>query len=72
MGDGPAAIVILLLGSVIVALAFWVEFRFSPPLWVHAVLWPVVTVPLAILMMRPLKAGLVWSQYRNRASEMGL
>ena len=25
--------------------AFWVEFRFSPPLWVHAVLWPVVTIP---------------------------
>ncbi|HST76519.1 MAG TPA: DUF983 domain-containing protein, partial [Acetobacteraceae bacterium] len=55
-----------------VGLAFWVEFTFSPPLWVHVVLWPVVTIPLAVAMMRPLKAALVAMQYRTRASEMGL
>lgn len=71
-GDGPAVLVILVLGAIIVGLAFWVEFRFSPPLWVHAILWPVVTVPLAIAMMRPLKAGLIALQFRHRASEMGL
>ena len=47
-GDGAAVGVILVLGAVVVGLAFWVEFHFSPPLWVHAVLWPVVTLPLAI------------------------
>jgi len=71
-GDGAAVGVVLVLGAIIVALAFWVEFRFSPPLWVHAVLWPAVTIPLAILMMRPAKAALVALQYRHRASEMGL
>ncbi|MBN8890993.1 MAG: hypothetical protein BGP12_22235 [Rhodospirillales bacterium 70-18] len=71
-GDGPAVLVILVLGAVVVGLAFWVEFTFEPPLWVHAVLWPVVTVPLAIALMRPLKAGLVALQFRHRASEMGL
>ena len=71
-GDGAAVGVILVLGAIVVALAFWVEFRFSPPLWLHAVLWPLVTVPLAILMMRPAKAALVALQYRHRASEMGL
>ncbi len=71
-GDGAAVGVILLLGAIVVGLAFWVEFRFSPPLWVHAVLWPVVTIPLAILMMRPAKAALVALQYRHRSSEMGL
>ncbi len=70
-GDGPAVAVILVLGALIVGLAFWVEFTFSPPLWVHAVLWPVVTVPLAIVMMRPLKAGLIVLQYRYRRTEMG-
>jgi uncharacterized protein (DUF983 family) len=40
--------------------------------WVHAVLWPLVTVPLAIVMMRPVKAALVAQQYRTRSSEMGL
>ncbi len=71
-GDGAAVPVILVLGSIVVGLAFVVEFRFSPPLWVHAVLWPLVTVPLAIVMMRPVKAALVAQQYRTRSSEMGL
>jgi len=71
-GDGAAAGVILVLGAVVVIMAFWVEFRFSPPLWVHAVLWPVVTIPLAILLMRPAKAALVALQFRHGASEMGL
>ena len=71
-GDGAAVGAIFVLGTVIVVLAFWVEFRFSPPLWLHAVLWPVVTVPLAVLIMRPAKAALVALQYRHRASEMGL
>jgi uncharacterized protein (DUF983 family) len=64
--------VILLLGAIVVGLAFWVEFRFSPPLWLHAVLWPAVTVPLAVLMMRPAKAALVALQFRHRSTEMGL
>jgi uncharacterized protein (DUF983 family) len=71
-GDGPAALVILALGAVIVGLAVWLEFRFEPPLWVHALLWPAVTLPLAALMIRILKAALVALQFRHRASEMGL
>src|SRR5271168_4134214 len=69
-GDGPAVLVILVLGAVIVGLAFWVEFTFAPPLWLHAVLWPVLTVPLALMMMRPMKAAMVALQFRHRASEM--
>ncbi len=71
-GDGPASLVILLLGAIVVGLAFWVEFRFNPPLWVHILLWPLVITPLALLLMRPLKAGLIAQQYHHRASEMGL
>lgn len=64
-GDGPAALIILVLGALVVVMAFWVEFHFAPPLWLHAVLWPVVTVPLALLMMRPMKAGFIAVQYRH-------
>lgn len=71
-GDGAAALVIMVLGAIIVGLAFWTEFHFGPPLWVHAVVWPVLTVPLAILMIRSTKAGLIAMQFRHRASEMGL
>ena len=71
-GDGAAAIVILFLGFIVVGLAFWVEFRFMPPLWLHALLWPVVTLALALPMIRTFKAALVAMQFRHRASEMGL
>jgi uncharacterized protein (DUF983 family) len=65
-GDAGAVGVIMVLGAI------WVEFRFNPPLWVHAILWPAVTLPLAILIMRPVKAALVAAQFRTRAAEMGL
>jgi uncharacterized protein (DUF983 family) len=70
-GDGPAVLVIFVLATIVVGLAFWVEFRFSPPLWVHVVLWPLITIPLAIALMRPMKAALVALQFRHRATEMG-
>jgi uncharacterized protein (DUF983 family) len=69
-GDGPAVAVTLVLGAIIVALAFWVEFSFEPPFWVHVVIWPTLTLPLAVLMMRPLKAALIAQQYYHRRSEM--
>jgi uncharacterized protein (DUF983 family) len=71
-GDAGAVGLIMVLGAIVVILAFWVEFRFEPPLWVHIVLWPSITLPLAILLMRPMKAALVALQYRHRATEMGL
>jgi len=71
-GDGAASGLIFVFGAAIVGMAFWVEFRFYPPAWVHAVLWPVIAVPFAIGLMRPLKAALIAQHYRHRASGMEL
>ena len=71
-GDGATVGVILVLGAIVVGLAFWVEFRFEPPLWVHAILWPSFTIPMAVLLMRPAKAALIAMQYHHRSGEMGL
>ncbi|MGO8920789.1 MAG: DUF983 domain-containing protein [Stellaceae bacterium] len=65
-GDGPAVFVILILGAVTVGLAIAVEILFSPPLWVHVVLWTPLVIGGAILLLRPLKAGLIALQYRHR------
>jgi len=64
-GDGPAVFVILFLGLIVVGLAAWVELRFSPPIWVHLVLWTPLIIGGAIVMLRPLKAGLIALQYRH-------
>lgn len=60
---------IIVVGAFAVAAAFWVEFRFNPPLWVHVVLWPVVVTPVTVLLMRPAKAFLVAQQYRAQFRE---
>jgi uncharacterized protein (DUF983 family) len=65
-GDGPAVFVVLILGALTVGLAIIVEILFSPPLWVHAVLWTPLVIGGAILLLRPLKAGLIALQYRHR------
>ena len=70
-GDGPAVGATFILGFLIVGLAFWFEFRFNPPLWLHIIIWPIVTIPLAILIMRPMKAAMVYQQYHHRRTEMG-
>jgi uncharacterized protein (DUF983 family) len=42
-----------------------VEIKFSPPIWVHVVLWTPLIIGGAILMLRPLKAGLIALQFRH-------
>lgn len=64
-GDGPAVFVILFLGLIVVGLAAFVELTFSPPIWVHMVLWTPLIIGGAIAMLRPLKAGLIALQYRH-------
>src|SRR6266571_1475561 len=64
-GDGPAVFVIFFLGLVVVGLAALVELKFAPPLWVHLLLWTPLILGGAILLLRPLKAGLIALQYRH-------
>ena len=66
-GDGPAVFVILILGFIIVGLAAWVEFTFSPPLWVHPVLWFPVILGGSIYLLRIFKATLIALQFRHKA-----
>jgi uncharacterized protein (DUF983 family) len=65
-GDGPAVFAILFLGMLVVGLAAVVEIRFSPPVWVHLLMWGPLILVGAVAMLRPLKAGLIALQYRHR------
>ena len=70
VGDGYVVPTLLVLGSIVVGLAFWVDFTWQPPLWVHALIWPVVTLGLALAMIRWIKAFLIAQQYHVRPGEM--
>lgn len=65
-GDGPAVIIIFLLGLLVVPLALLVESIAAPPYWVHLVVWPPVILGLALGLLRPIKAFFVAQQYRHR------
>lgn len=68
-GDGPAVFAIFILGFVVVGLAGVVEYMFSPPLWLHAVLWLPLTLAGTLVLLRPLKGIAVALQYRYRSLE---
>jgi len=65
-GDGPAVFAILFLGMLVVGLAALVEIKFSPPVWVHLLLWAPLILIGAVAILPPLKAGLIALQYRHR------
>ncbi|PKQ07359.1 MAG: hypothetical protein CVT73_08765 [Alphaproteobacteria bacterium HGW-Alphaproteobacteria-12] len=68
-GDGPAVFIMMIAGFLVVGLALWVEVTWSPPYWLHAVLWIPLTLLLTIGLLRPLKGWLVAQQYRHKARE---
>lgn len=68
-GDGPAVFAILILGFVVLGGALFVEFRYEPPVWVHVVLWGLLTPLLAFLLLRFLKATLTALQWHHKAEE---
>lgn len=69
VGDGPAAFLTLIVGAVIVVLALWLQLAGEPPWWLHAILWPPLTVAGVVLGLRVAKAALLQSEYRNKASD---
>ncbi len=64
--DGAAFFIIVVYSAIIIPLALWVEFTFSPPTWVHLLIWIPVVVGGSIMLMRPLKAWLIGQQYRHK------
>ena len=68
VGDGPAAFLTLILGSIITALAIWLELAASPPWWVHLI-WIPVTIGSVLWSLRLAKGALIALEYRNAARE---
>lgn len=67
--DGPAVFVILIVGFIVAGAALVVEVAYSPPIWVHAILWGPLALILCLGTLRPLKGVLVALQYHHRAEQ---
>ena len=68
VGDGPAAFLILIVGTVVAVAAILVQLAWFPPWWVHIVWLPVI-VGLTMLGLRLGKAALVFQEYKHEAHE---
>ncbi len=68
-GDGPAVFIMFAVGFIVVPLALVAEVAFSPPLWLHMVLWIPVSLALILIMLPPFKATLYALQYKHAAHE---
>ena len=69
-GDGPAVFIMQIAGGIVVFSALGVELAYSPPMWVHLVLWLPLVAGLALGLMRPAKGVMIALQMRNKASEV--
>ncbi|MGH6760458.1 MAG: DUF983 domain-containing protein [Phyllobacterium sp.] len=68
-GDGPAVLVMLLIGFIVVGGALWMEVNLDPPLWVHFILWIPLAIALCLFALRWMKGVLIALQYKHKAAE---
>ena len=71
VGDGPAALLTMGIGALIILLALVVDSAFHPPFWVHVIIWVPFTAALTVISLRMAKAALLAAEHRNRAREAG-
>ena len=71
VGDGPAALLTMVIGTLIIILALVVDSVFRPPFWVHVLIWVPFTAALTVITLRMAKAALLAAEYHNRAREAG-
>jgi uncharacterized protein (DUF983 family) len=69
VGDGPAAFLTLIVGALVTALAITLQIAWSPPFWVHIVLWVPLTAAAVIGGLRAGKAALLAAEFQRRAGE---
>ena len=70
-GDGAAIFVMQIAGGIVVFTALFVEIAWSPPMWVHLVIFLPLVLVLSLGLMRPGKGAMIALQMRNKAGQAG-
>lgn len=69
VGDGAAAFLIFIIAALVFIGVIVVQLAYSPPWWVHVMIWAPVTLILTIGLLRVSKAALLAAEFRNAARE---
>src|SRR3984957_6848205 len=68
-GDGPAVVLIMIAGAIVVGCALIVGGKYQPPFWVPAALWLPLILATPLLPMRSMKSLLIALQFHHKAAE---
>ena len=69
VGDGPAALLVMVVGAIILPLALWLHFSLHPPVIVHLILWPIVCSAIVVGGLRMAKAALLAAEHQREGRE---
>lgn len=69
VGDGPAAFLTLIIGTIVMIGAVTLTLTIAPPIWVHLLIWTPLTAIGIIGALRVSKGALISLEYRNAARE---
>ena len=64
--DGPAVLLIFILGFLIVPLALLADYLYAWPIWFHGLIWGALTLLLIVGSLRPIKAYIIALQFKHR------
>jgi uncharacterized protein (DUF983 family) len=69
VGDGPAALLTMFIGALIIAAAIGLDIAVRPPFWVHVIIWVPLTALMVLVCLRLVKGALLIAEHRNKAQE---
>ncbi|MEM6762047.1 MAG: DUF983 domain-containing protein [Pseudomonadota bacterium] len=69
--DAPPYIVMFIVGHVVVGAMLTYEIASTPPLWLHAAIFLPLTIVMSLVLLRPVKGGLVGFQWAKRMHGFG-
>jgi uncharacterized protein (DUF983 family) len=69
--DLPAYLVILIVGHVVVGAMLAFEAFGDAPIWLQMLVWPTITLILALLLLQPVKGAIVGLQWALRMHGFG-
>jgi uncharacterized protein (DUF983 family) len=55
----------MIVGHIVVPIVFAVEMAFTPPFWLHALIFIPLTIGLAVLFLQPTKGAIIAWQWAN-------
>lgn len=64
--DAPPYFTIMIVGHIVVPMMLWLELEYLPPLWVHAAIWPALTLLLSLWFLPRIKGAVVGWQWALR------